>query len=91
VICDTSRHCRRYAQRSVNPSEVVVQGVERVRGDVIFKLLGKAVRQSREAAHAHLHRQVLALNEWAHLRHERKMYPLFMVFKLDHYRTVGEP
>ena len=42
--------------------KVVVQEIQRVRGDVVFEFLGKAVREACKAAHLHTHGEVLALD-----------------------------
>lgn len=47
----------------VDTDKVVSHEVDRQRVDVIFHLLAEGVREAREPAHAHAHRQVLALNK----------------------------
>ncbi len=46
----------------MNPDEVVVHIVDRDRGNMIFDLLGKPVRQSGESANLHPHGQILAFD-----------------------------
>lgn len=46
----------------MNPAEVVVHVVERNRVLQVFSLLAERIRQAREAAHRHTHREILALN-----------------------------
>lgn len=44
MIRKASGHCRRYAQRAVNPREVVVHEVERDGMRMVLDLLAEAVR-----------------------------------------------
>ena len=46
----------------MNSDEVVMHIVNRNCGGVVFKFFGESVRQPREPAHGHAHREVLALN-----------------------------
>ena len=46
----------------MHPHEVVKREVERQRVGVVLSLLRERVRQPREAAHRHPHREVLPLN-----------------------------
>ena len=46
----------------MDSAEVVVHVVDRDRGNVIFDLFGECIRQAREAAHLHPHREVLPLD-----------------------------
>ena len=62
MITEASLHRRRNAQRLMHLAEVVVGEVQRNVVCVHFKLLAEGVRQSREAAHVHPHREVLAFN-----------------------------
>lgn len=50
------------SQCLVNAAEVVVHEVERDGVLVILNFLGKSVRQTREPAHSHSHRQILAFD-----------------------------
>jgi len=55
-------HGRGDPERLVNPGEVVMHVVERERRLMVVHLFGEGVGQAREAAHAHPHREVLALH-----------------------------
>ena len=61
MIRDPRLHCWGYAQRLVNPAEVVVHEMKRHGVTVIIDLLAEAVSQTREPPHRHAHGQVLAL------------------------------
>ena len=45
----------------MDADEIVIHEVERQRVAVVLKLLRKGIRQPREPAHGHAHREVLAL------------------------------
>src|SRR5271154_2420364 len=83
MIAQASGHRRRNPQRLVDSGEVVIDRMNRNHRRVIFKLLTKAVRQARESAHPHPHRQVVPL-------HVGRAYMLGvdstgLKFKLIHY------
>ena len=56
-------HRGRHTQALVKPHKVIMREVQRHRSLQVFQLLAERVRKAREAAHAHPHRQVLALNK----------------------------
>lgn len=56
-------HGRSRFDRLVNPAEVVVHEMQRDGVAVIFNLFAEGVRQPRESADAHSHRQVLAFDQ----------------------------
>ena len=62
AIRDTSGHRRGDAKRLVDLAEVVGHEVKRDGVGVIRDLLAEGVGQAREPAHAHPHREVLALD-----------------------------
>src|SRR5579884_4080100 len=62
MIRDARSDGRSRLERRMNPREVVVREVERDRADQVLKLLAVCVGEAREAAHAHPHGQVLALD-----------------------------
>ena len=62
VIAYAGFHRWRYAQRPVDAPEVVEHEMQRDRMAQVLNLLAEPVCQPREAAHAHAHGQVLALN-----------------------------
>jgi hypothetical protein len=51
-------HCRRNPQRLVNAEPVVPNGVDRDHVSMVLEFLGEGVRQAREAAVVHPHREV---------------------------------
>jgi hypothetical protein len=51
-----------YAQRAVNPAEVVPREVQTERGPQAFPLLAEAVRYSRKPSNLHTHGEILALD-----------------------------
>ena len=63
MIRDSRLHRWSHAQRFVNPAEIVMHVVERDSRSMVLKLLAVPVREPRKTAHAHSHREVLALNE----------------------------
>ena len=46
----------------MHAAEVVIRKVQRNRLAVVLDLLGEPIRQAREVAHGHSHRQVLPLD-----------------------------
>ena len=62
MIGNSSGHRWRNSQRFVNPAEIVIHVVERNRGGMVTELFAECVGQTREAPHAHPHREILALN-----------------------------
>lgn len=60
MIFDPHRGC--HAQRLVNPTEVVAPEVQSQSSPQILPLLGEGVRQTREPANPHTHREILPLN-----------------------------
>lgn len=63
MLLESGFHPWRDAQRLMNPAEVVVHEVQGDGVRVVLRLLAESVRQPREAAHRHTHREVLALHE----------------------------
>lgn len=61
-IRHTRGHRRSHPKALVNPNKVVVHGVNRNGRNVILDFLTEGVRQAREAAHRHPHREILALH-----------------------------
>jgi len=53
---------RWHPQRLVTPHEVIVHEVQGDRVTHIFQLLAEPIRQPREPAHRHSHRQILTLD-----------------------------
>jgi hypothetical protein len=62
MIANPCFHCGRYPQTLMKPAEVVVHVVESNRVLQILHFFGERIGQSRESAHSHSHRQILALN-----------------------------
>jgi hypothetical protein len=62
VIGKASFHRRGNAQRLVNPAEVVVREMERHGVGEVLDFLGERIGKARKPAHAHPHREVLALD-----------------------------
>src|SRR5258708_21036700 len=61
MIADARLHCRSYAESLMNPAKVVVHVVQRNRCYVVLNLFAERVREARETAHRHTHREILAL------------------------------
>src|SRR5438094_887885 len=63
MIAQTSFHRRRHAQSLVNLAEVVVGEMKGHGMRVHLDFLAEAIRQSRESAHVHPHREILTLDK----------------------------
>src|SRR2546428_6652205 len=63
TIRNASRHRPSYFQTHMNLAEVVVHVVKGNRRRVVLQLLTERIRQPRESAHVHTHREILPLNE----------------------------
>ena len=61
-IAQACLHCRSHFQAFVNTAKVVVNEIQGKHVNVVINLLAEAVCQSGEAAHAHTHCEVLALD-----------------------------
>ena len=63
MIAQSAFHRWRHAQGLKNLAEVVVREMQRDGVFVFFDFLAKAIRQARETAQVHPHRQVLTFHE----------------------------
>ena len=63
MVRNAGFHRWRYAQRLMDATEIVVHEVQRHGMLQVLQLLAEAVGKPREAAHAHPHRQILALDK----------------------------
>jgi hypothetical protein len=87
MIADPCFHCWRDAKRLVNPAEVVVHVVKRDRRFQILNLFRESIGQSREAAHGHSHREILALK----LSHYRMVRLLAFPMSKDNHSPEAAP
>src|SRR5690348_1574263 len=62
MICDSGFHRWSAAQRLMHANKVVVGEMQSARGFQIVQLLAESIRESREAANRHAHREVLPLH-----------------------------
>ncbi len=62
MIRDARFHHGRYADRGVNPAEIVEREPQHKRGPVVLKLLREAVGQASESPNLHPHGEILTFD-----------------------------